>query len=116
MSMLRKLLLAVALGMVATFLSSAVSGTAPGFCPNVHEVKPCVLAAAGWPFPYAVDKPGISVEGKVSLSSAVAGEDAFIVSAWLENVAFWTLIFAILLHAAASGKKSGEAVDSHPDN
>ena len=107
MSVLRKLLLCIVSGMAATFLSSEIKGTAPGFCPNILELKPCELAAVGWPIPYAVDNPGISIVGKVSLSSALGGEDTFVASAWVENMAFWSLAFAILRNAAGRVKRLG---------
>lgn len=108
MNTLRKLVAVVLLGIVATFLSSVAKGTVPGLCPNALDPKPCRLAAVGWPFPFVVDSPGISVEGKVDLASGIGGEDRFVASAWLECVAFWSIVFACLLQGVGRLKKPRE--------
>lgn len=55
----------------------------------------CDVAAAGWPAPYLIDYPGISVVGSANLSGALLGEDHFRLLPFLLTLLFWT--------AAASG-------------
>lgn len=100
MSILRTCLLIAMIGIAASLLSSTMQGTVPGRCPNVIGERPCVLVAGGWPVRYIVDVPGISVEGSVNLFSAIGNsEDAFLVAAWLQDVAFWSLVCAALMWA-----------------
>lgn len=100
MTMLRKRILVVMPGIAASLLSSALQGTVPGMCPNVIGERPCALVAGGWPVRYIVDVPGISVEGRVDRLSAIGNtEDRFLVAAWIQDVAFWLLLFGCLWYA-----------------
>jgi hypothetical protein len=46
----------------------------------------CTVAAAGWPFPYLADYPGLSPAGSASLAQAVTGSDHVL---WTSLVASW---------------------------
>jgi hypothetical protein len=55
----------------------------------------CEVAAAGWPAPYVVDYPGISVVGSADLLGALVGEDKFRLLPFLMGVLFWSLLAAV---------------------
>jgi hypothetical protein len=52
----------------------------------------CEFVAAGWPFPYVVDHPGISPVGSVSLSGALLGEDIVRPGAAVATFVFWLVV------------------------
>jgi hypothetical protein len=54
----------------------------------------CEVAAAGWPAPYLVDYPGISVVGSADLSGALLGEDKFRPLPFGLCFLFWTAVSA----------------------
>jgi hypothetical protein len=54
----------------------------------------CEVAAAGWPAPYLVDYPGISVVGTANLSGALLGEDKFHLLPFALTFLFWTALSA----------------------
>jgi hypothetical protein len=70
---LKTLLLAV-IAAAATLASTAVSGRVTAIqLGNAHCENECDFLAAGWPFPFPVDGPGVSPSGSVDLVGAVLG-------------------------------------------
>jgi hypothetical protein len=78
-------------GLALTLLSSAKGGeTSATYSEIMGCEQSCPVAAAGWPFPYLVDYPGISVVGSADLSGALVGEDKFRLLPFVLTLAFWT--------------------------
>jgi hypothetical protein len=85
----------VALGLVLTLLSSARAGRARAVYSEIMGCETgCDVAAAGWPVPYLVDYPGISVVGIANLSGALLGEDKFHLLPFALTLLFWTAVAA----------------------
>jgi hypothetical protein len=87
-------ILALAVGLALASL--AVQRTGPlrlgdgeGFCPGAAPCRVPVLGA-GFPVPYLIDAPQVSVPGRVALV-----EDDFRVGAFLANVVFYALLAAL---------------------
>ncbi len=79
-----------AAGLVLTLLSSLQPGRAKARYSEIMGCETsCDVAAAGWPAPYLVDYPGISVVGSAGLSGALLGEDKFRGSAFALTWVFW---------------------------
>ena len=58
----------------------------------------CRVAAAGWPFPYLVDYPGLSVAGSADLVGALLGEDRWRLVPLALTFLFWAAVaFALML-------------------
>lgn len=55
----------------------------------------CDVAAAGWPLPYLIDYPGISVAGSADLLGALVGEDRFRPLPFAGAALIWTAIVAL---------------------
>jgi hypothetical protein len=91
--MIRSSLLILASGMTLAFLSSAQAGRTSATYSEIMGCEvACDVAAAGWPAPYLVDYPGISVVGSADLSGALLGEDRFRTGAFFQTLVFWTLV------------------------
>jgi hypothetical protein len=88
----RYALIIVSAGLVMALLSSFQPGRAKATYPEIMgcEVS-CNVAAAGWPVPYLIDYPGISVVGSANLSGGFLGEDKFRGSYFALTWGFWTL-------------------------
>jgi hypothetical protein len=75
---------------VATALALGSSAIAGRTTVNYSDIEGCAagctVAAAGWPFPYLADYPGLSPAGKASLGDAVGGSDHVL---WTSFVATW---------------------------
>src|SRR3712207_6580319 len=95
MPRVRSALLSAAIGLLLTVLSSARAGRARAVYQEIMGCEAgCEVAAAGWPTPYLVDYPGISVVGAANLSGALIGEDKI---RWLPfglTLLFWTMASA----------------------
>lgn len=91
-----------------TIIASLVSGLILALASSIHagRVKAvyaeimgcevgCEVAAAGWPMPYLVDYPGISVVGSVDLLGALTGEDKFHLLPFAGTALFWTAAVAL---------------------
>lgn len=91
----RRSILAVAIGLVAALASSLVSGTVDATYADIMGCEAsCKVASAGWPSPYIVDYPGISVVGSVGLAGALLGEDHFKFIPFAVTALFWTAVWA----------------------
>ena len=87
----------LAVGLLLTLLSSAISGRVDATYSDIMGCElSCDAAAAGWPAPYLVDYPGISVVNSASLSGALVGEDKFRLLPFLLTYCFWTLAAAAI--------------------
>ena len=65
-------------GLALALASSAYAGQAQALHAEIMGCEHgCTVAAAGWPLPYLIDYPGISVVGSASLTGALTGEDQF---------------------------------------
>jgi hypothetical protein len=62
----------------------------------------CEVAAAGWPVPYLIDYPGLSVSGAADITGALVGEDHF----RLANFAMTWLVWSLVSAATAAGYRS----------
>jgi hypothetical protein len=94
----RSLLLVLVAATALTLGSSAIGRHATVNYPDIEGCSAgCTVAAAGWPFPYLVDYPGLSPAGTASLAQAITGSDHVL---WTSFVATW-LAWAGLLGLAA---------------
>ena len=83
----RTVLLTLVAATILVLATSAISSRATVNYPDVDGCAAgCTVAAAGWPFPYLVDYPGISPAGSVSLTEAAFGSDHVL---WTSFVASW---------------------------
>ena len=97
-------------GLTLTLLSSAKGGESSATYSEIMGCEQrCQVAAAGWPFPYLVDYPGISVVGSADLSGALVGEDKFRLLPFVLTLAFWT---AAAMAAALLRKRGAIAAGS----
>ncbi|HEY0626389.1 MAG TPA: hypothetical protein VGD10_06615 [Allosphingosinicella sp.] len=91
----RLLLLSIAAGILLALLSSAAPGRAQATYSEIMGCETrCEVAAAGWPAPYLVDYPGISVVGSANLSGGLLGEDKFRLLPFLLTALFWIALAA----------------------
>ena len=106
----RRWILAPLAGLALTLLSSAKAGESSATYSEIMGCEQkCQVAAAGWPFPYLVDYPGISVVGSADLSGAFVGEDKFRLLPFVLTLAFWTaaaMVAALLRRRAAVAARS----------
>jgi len=83
----RLLVIVLVVSTLATLASSAIRGHATVNYPDVEGCSAgCTVAAAGWPFPYLADYPGLSPAGRTSLMEALTGSDHVL---WTSFVATW---------------------------
>lgn len=102
----RRVVLALAAGLILALASTAVPGRTRAHYPDIMGCEAgCVVAAAGWPAPYAVDYLGISPVGSADLVGALFGLDRFRPAAFGLTWLFWTAVTAalVLLRRAWSG-------------
>jgi hypothetical protein len=94
----RSILLVLVAATVLALASSAIRGHATVNYQDVDGCTAgCTVAAAGWPFPYLADYPGLSPAGSVSLGEAIGGSDHIL---WTSLVASW-LAWAAFVGALA---------------
>jgi hypothetical protein len=74
-----------------------------GFCPGAEPCRVPVLGA-GFPVPYLIDDPQVSVPGRVALV-----EDGFRAGAFLLNVAFYAGLAALVLRLARRSRGGAAA-------
>jgi hypothetical protein len=87
---LRAILLLFALATVVTLCSTIVSGRVSAVqLGNPGCENDCDYLAAGWPYPYIVDGPGVSPIGSVDLLGAVIGVDSVFPKALARTFVFW---------------------------
>ena len=90
--------LVVVLAAAATLGSSAIPGKDRAFyIGRIDCFKRCDFVAAGWPFPYLVDHPGISLAGSVSLVEGLPDVDIFWFGAPAAAYSFWLLLSSHLI-------------------
>ena len=91
--------LLVLIAAIATALaSSVVPGHVRVAYPGSMDCQQgCDVVAAGWPFLYLVDEPGLSPVGSVSLVGGLLGLDTFRLDALLETVMFWICAWAAVV-------------------
>ena len=78
MMRIRNWILVLSGGLMLALLSSAKAGSASATYSEIMGCEQsCEVAAGGWPVPYLVDYPGISVVGSVDLMGGLLGEDHF---------------------------------------
>jgi hypothetical protein len=94
---LRAVLIVVSIAVVLTLASSAVPGEVTV---NYSDVDGCTagcrVVAAGWPFPYLADYPGLSPGGKVSLIDAFFGGDHVLATSLAASFGAWAAAVAAL--------------------
>ena len=87
-------------GLILTLISSIFIGSARATYPDILDCeRQCVVAANGWPFPYLLDYPGLSVTGAASLVGALFGEDRFHLKPFLLTWGCWTLLTGMVAGA-----------------
>lgn len=86
--------------MAATALtlgSSAIRGHATVNYPDIEACSAgCKVAAAGWPFPYLADYPGLSPGGSTSLVEAATGSDHVLWTAFVATWLAWMALIGVL--------------------
>ena len=103
MSLLRRCLLAALVALCLTLATSARQIDTMARYPDIMGCEAaCEVAAAGWPFPYLVDYPGLSPVGSVSLIGALLGMDILRPGALAATfLCWWAFIAAMVLITAA---------------
>jgi len=90
---MRRISAALIAGLALALASSAYAGEARALYAEIMGCEHgCTVAAAGWPLPYLIDYPGISVVGSASLTGALTGEDQFRPRSFLVTASFWALV------------------------
>jgi hypothetical protein len=90
---MRRISAALMAGLALALASSAYAGEARALYTEIMACEHgCTVAAAGWPLPYLIDYPGISVVGSAGLMGALTGEDQFRPWPFLVTALFWALI------------------------
>jgi hypothetical protein len=94
----RDLIFVAAGGLFLALLSSVVPGRGRAAYSEIMGCEQgCEVAAAGWPVPYLVDYPGISVSGSAGLGGALGREDHFRLLPFCQTALFWMAAAAALL-------------------
>jgi len=87
---------------VATLASTAIPGHVRAVYPGSMDCQQgCEFVAAGWPFPYLVDHPGISPTRSVSLINGVLGVDLIWPGAMAATFASWLALFVVVVWVVA---------------
>ena len=105
-----RILLVLACGLALALLSSAKPGRARAVYSEIMGCETgCDVAAAGWPAPFLVDYPGISVVGSADLSGALLGEDKFYLIPFVLTLLFWVAAAtaALLVWRRVSARSRG---------
>jgi hypothetical protein len=79
--------------------SSAIPGQATVNYPDVDGCTAgCTVAAAGWPFPFLADYPGLSPGGSASLTEAALGSDHVLWTSFVLTWLAWTVAIGALAY------------------
>jgi hypothetical protein len=103
--------LAIATGLALTLLSTGMAGKARATYSEIMGCETgCEVAAAGWPVPFLVDYPGLSVTGAANLLGALAGEDHFRLLPFCLSLLFWIAVAAlgVILFRRVVGNRGDE--------
>jgi hypothetical protein len=107
----RSLLLVLVAATALTLATSALPGHVTV---NYADIDGCTagcrVAAAGWPFPYLADYPGLSPSGSTSLAEAFTGSDHVL---WTSFVLSWFAWAAVLGLATWLLRRRGRAPHKH---
>jgi hypothetical protein len=77
--------------------SSAIPGQATVNYPDVDGCTAgCTVAAAGWPFPFLADYPGLSPAGSASLTEAALGSDHVLWTSFVATWLAWTALVGVV--------------------
>ncbi len=94
----RRALVVLVAGVVTALASSVVPGQVRVSYPGSEDCQQgCDFVAAGWPFRYLVDHPGISPFGSVSLIDGLMGADIIRPGAFAETILFWACAWMIAI-------------------
>jgi hypothetical protein len=94
----RSLLLVLAAATILALASSAIRGTVTVNYADIDGCTAgCTVAAAGWPFPYLADYPGLSPTGKASLQESVVGSDHFLWTSFVATWLAWAALIGVLM-------------------
>lgn len=94
----RDFLFVVASGLMLALVSSTKAGMVRTLYPEIMGCeRGCEVASAGWPIPYLIDYPGISVVGSADLMGALVGEDKFHAGWFGVTSLFWIAAAAATL-------------------
>ena len=86
----------ISLGLVLALASSFRNGRSRAVYSEIMGCEQgCDVAAAGWPLPYLIDYPGISVVGSADLFGALVGEDKFLLLPFAGTTLAWIAIVAL---------------------
>ena len=93
----RTLLFVFVAATLLVLASSLVPGRALVNYPDIDGCDTgCTVAAAGWPFPYVADYPGLSPAGAASLGGAILGEDHLLWTALIADWGVWAVVAGLL--------------------
>ena len=105
---LARALMASVAAAVATLASSAIPGRVRAVYPGSMDCQQgCEFVAAGWPFPYLVDHPGISPTRSVSLVNGFLGVDLIWPGAMAATFASWLVLFVVVAWVVARVTQHG---------
>ena len=97
---MRKRSIIVLVFVVSTLLALASSAIHRHTTVNYRDVEGCsagcTVAAAGWPFPYLADYPGLSPAGRASLMEAISGSDHVLWTSFVATWVAWTVAIGAL--------------------
>lgn len=88
-----------------TFASISIKGSTHATYLDVGCAGSCRVAAAGFPFPFIADYPGISPTGSVSLFEAFIGVDHFLISPFVASYICWVALVTVILKLLSLVKK-----------
>jgi hypothetical protein len=87
---------------LSTFLALASSAVHRHTTVNYPDIEGCsagcTVAAAGWPFPYLADYPGLSPAGRTSLVEAITGSDHVLWTSFVLTWLAWTVAIGALAY------------------
>ena len=93
----RSILFVLIVATALTLASSALPGRATVNYQDIDGCTAgCTVAAAGWPFPYLADYPGLSPAGSASLSEAVLGSDHVLWTSFVATWLAWVTVIGLL--------------------
>jgi MYXO-CTERM domain-containing protein len=96
----RSALLVILAATLLALASSTVRGHTTVNYPDVEGCTAgCTVAAAGWPFPYLADYPGLSPAGSASLKQAALGSDHMLWTSFVATWLAWAALVALLAYA-----------------
>jgi hypothetical protein len=95
----RSIALVLVVSTLLALASSAIHRHATVNYPDVEGCSAgCTVAAAGWPFPYLADYPGLSPAGKTSLAEAITGSDHVLWTSFVATWVAWTVAVGALAY------------------